>query len=201
MKRLSIVICLLSAATLALVFLMPRWDATETDGGSAGGRDALQSSPAASSSDADEPTTLTVTEVKNGSATDDDANTSAVGDGSQSVTGRGAFDAAALRRRYESESRHREWADSTEGYLLGHIAQTAGLTVTTLQVECRQTTCRVQIRFPSEADFRASAGLLGAVGEVQRARNLHAFQTTIGGTFADVYFVQTTMPLSPNEAR
>jgi hypothetical protein len=67
-------------------------------------------------------------------------------------------EAYALATSFAVESRDRTWAETTEAELSNRIAQTAGLELTTLRIECRETVCRIDFTFPSRAYMETSGG-------------------------------------------
>jgi hypothetical protein len=80
---------------------------------------------------------------------------------------------SAKERAFAAEPVDAAWSTGAEANLLGKIAQTPGLALTGLRVECRSTMCRMQlavpaipgarqaapINFEQTRDFAASAGL------------------------------------------
>ena len=68
--------------------------------------------------------------------------------------------ATALAPTFLSESRDRTWAEIAEAELSGRIAQSAGLELTTLRIECRETVCRIDFTFPTLEYARASGGAM-----------------------------------------
>lgn len=70
--------------------------------------------------------------------------------------------ASALGRMFLSESRERSWADTAEAELGSRIAQAPGLKLTTLQVECRETICRMHFTFPTREEVQAGGPLVMA---------------------------------------
>jgi hypothetical protein len=76
----------------------------------------------------------------------------------------------ALATAFAVESRDRTWAETTEAELSNRIAQVAGLELTTLRIECRETVCRIDFTFPSRAYLETSGGdlAIGALGGTRR---------------------------------
>ncbi|HUQ50806.1 MAG TPA: hypothetical protein VM692_01210 [Gammaproteobacteria bacterium] len=69
-----------------------------------------------------------------------------------------AAKASALAPLFMSASRDRTWAETAEAELSSRIAQVAGLELTTLRIECRETVCRIDFTFPSPEYLETSGG-------------------------------------------
>jgi hypothetical protein len=66
----------------------------------------------------------------------------------------------ALSPAFRSETRDRTWAETAEAELSSRIAQAAGLELTTLRIECRETVCRIDFTFPSRENMQTSGGAM-----------------------------------------
>jgi hypothetical protein len=54
-------------------------------------------------------------------------------------------------RTFAAEPRDPEWSTAAESHILGKLAEIPGTGLTTLEVECRQTLCRLQFTVPRTA--------------------------------------------------
>ncbi len=79
-----------------------------------------------------------------------------------------------LPMAYAKQRRVSPWAEIAEAAVLDQIAQASGLQVTAMDVECRETICRLHLVFPTEEYERASG-----MGLASRALNeISAFSTS-----------------------
>ncbi len=65
-----------------------------------------------------------------------------------------------LTSSFVAESNDPSWSDFTEAQILSEISRLGGLSLVTIDVECRTTLCRVQSAFPT-TDARARQRILG----------------------------------------
>lgn len=95
-------------------------------------------------------------------------------DSSRSEGGdRGADDRAVTARedirlqdRFAAETRDSEWALATEARLLDEVAQADRLSLTTVQVECRETVCHLRMTFPLREDLNRADEWLRNLNEI-----------------------------------
>jgi len=71
-----------------------------------------------------------------------------------------------LETRFSSEGRDPSWSASTESRILSEVAQVANLAVTSHEVECRETICRLKLFYPIGTDTLSSAGRFEPLADV-----------------------------------
>ena len=71
-----------------------------------------------------------------------------------------------LETQFSSEGTDPSWSASTESRILSEVAQVASLAVTSLEVECRETICRLKLFYPPGTDTLSSAGRFEPLADV-----------------------------------
>jgi hypothetical protein len=95
---------------------------------------------------------------------------------------------------FATESRDPAWSDFTEAQILGEIARLSGLSLITIDVECKTTLCRVQSAFPT-TNARARQRLLGVAATLGlEPRPVVAVSNSSGSVVFLAYFARATTP-------
>jgi hypothetical protein len=93
-----------------------------------------------------------------------------------------------LTLSFAAESKDPSWSDFMEAQILGAISRLSGLSLVTIDVECRRTLCRVQSAFPS-TDARARQRILGVASTLGLApRPVVAVSNKSGNVVFLAYF-------------
>jgi len=71
-----------------------------------------------------------------------------------------------LETLFSSEGRDPSWSASTESRILSEVAQVANLAVTSHEVECRETICRLKLFYPPSTDTLSFAGRFEPLADV-----------------------------------
>lgn len=122
------------------------------------------------------------------------ANATAESQEVQAGMERGAPSTARLAARFGLQERDTAWADLMEVRLVRQLSQSTGLAVTSLEVSCRETVCRVRLFFP--IGRRARPAQLNSLLEI------HGLEPRIGFTFGEAGGVPvTTAYLERNDSR
>jgi hypothetical protein len=69
----------------------------------------------------------------------------------------GLLASSDLATAFSLQQRDREWADATETLILKSLADVAGLRLADVNVQCRDTVCRIHLAFPT-AEYQEAAG-------------------------------------------
>jgi hypothetical protein len=69
----------------------------------------------------------------------------------------GLLASSDLATAFRLQQRDREWADATETLILQRIADVEGLRLADVNVQCRDTVCRIHLAFPT-AEYRDATG-------------------------------------------
>jgi hypothetical protein len=77
-----------------------------------------------------------------------------------------------LKQQFSMEGRSTSWAPTTEARILDEVAQVDRLSLTTLNVECRETVCELRMTFPSGDDLSASRESLLALEQIDSFRRV-----------------------------
>ena len=100
---------------------------------------------------------------------------------------------------FAAESKHPSWSDVTEAQILGEISRLGGLSLVTIDVECRTTLCRVQSAFPT-TDARARQRILGVAATLGlEPRPVVAVSNASGNVVFLAYFSRPKMPTTQSQ--
>jgi hypothetical protein len=102
-----------------------------------------------------------------------------------------------LTLAFAAEGTDPSWSDLTEGQILGELSRLAGLSLITIDVECRTTLCRVQSVYPT-ADPRARQRVLGVAATLGlEPRPVVAVSNKSGNVVFLAYFARSTTSTEP----
>jgi hypothetical protein len=106
-----------------------------------------------------------------------------------------------LDAAFLEQPRDRDWADATEALILKRLADVAGLQLADLNVQCRETVCRVHVAFPS-AEYEQTAGRRLAFEALRDLPGIAAGGKFDHGRDAPMYdyYIQRRKPLQPTAA-
>ena len=100
---------------------------------------------------------------------------------------------------FASESRDPSWSDFTEAQILGEISRLSGLSLITINVECKTTLCRVQSAFPT-TNARARLRLMGVAATLGlEARPVVAVSDASGNVVFLAYFARAKTPATESQ--
>ena len=100
---------------------------------------------------------------------------------------------------FASESNDPSWSDFTEGQILGEISRLSGMSLITIDVECKTTLCRVQSAFPT-TNARARQRLLGVAATLGlEPRPVVAVSNASGNVVFLAYFARAKTPTTESQ--
>jgi hypothetical protein len=104
-----------------------------------------------------------------------------------------------LASSFAAEGADPSWSDLAQAQILGEISRLSGLSLITIDVECRTTLCRVQSVFPT-TDARARQRILGVAATLGlEPRPVVAVSNKSGNVAFLAYFGRSKTPMTQSQ--